>query len=115
MNFALVYLAGRFLFRIGDFFHHWYIDSSRVFFHAFISSLERLDRTLAVHVTLRHFTEPLYGDYTIVGRILGVFFRTWRVLIGAVVYLAVGMVFLAVFLLWLLVPPSLIFYALRAI
>ena len=85
-DFALGYLLHRFFYRIFDFFRHWYVDGSRVIAHTFISTLERIDRSLAVKITLQHFFEPLYKDYSIIGRILGVFFRSIRILIGGVAY-----------------------------
>lgn len=114
MNFALVYIVNRLVYRIKDFFHHWYVHASRTLGHAFISFLERLDRTFAVRITLGHFFEPLYKDYSIVGRILGVIFRSARVLIGGIVYLFFGIIFLGVYLAWLLIPPGIIFYIIYA-
>jgi hypothetical protein len=113
MDFAPVYLVARFLYRIKDFFHHWYVDGSRWWGHRFWNILARADRTLAIKITLIHFFEPLYRDYTVIGRVLGIIFRTGRILIGAVVYLVLGMLFLIIYLLWLLLPIVLIVNALR--
>jgi hypothetical protein len=113
MDFALVYLLQRFFYRFFDFFHHWYIDGSRVFAHAFISALEAADRTFAVSITLKYFFQPLYRDYTAIGRILGIVFRTGRIIIGAAVYLAIALLFAAAYLVWLAVPATVIFYAAR--
>ena len=110
MNFALVYIFERFFYRIGDFFHVWYVHASRNMAHFFISCFEWLDQTFAVKITLRHFFEPLYKDYSILGRLLGVIFRTIRVLIGFFVYLLFAALFLLIYLIWLLIPPVLIFY-----
>ena len=110
MSFSLVYLAHRVGYRLFDFFRCWYADGSRVFFHHFISFLERLDQTFAVRVTLRYFFQPLYKDYTIVGRILGVVFRSGRLAIGMSVYACVAAVFLALYAVWLLIPLIILFY-----
>ena len=115
MNFSLVYILSRFFFRIKDFFHHWYVDGSKYFFHGFISFLENLDRTLAFRMTLRHFFEPLNKDYTIMGRILGPIFRFGRAAVGLVVYACAGAVFLCVYLLWLIVPVALLALAIKPI
>lgn len=80
------------------------MHGSRKIAHYFISTLEEMDRSLAVKVTLKHFFEPLYKDYTIIGRILGVFFRSGRVLIGGVIYILFSVVALAIYLAWLLIP-----------
>lgn len=108
MNFAPVYILSRLFFRAKDFFHHWYVDASRLFFHRFISYLENLDRTLAFRMTLKHLFEPLYKDYTIMGRILGPIFRFGRVLVGFVAYVFVGAIFLIFYLVWLLLPVALL-------
>ncbi len=115
MNFAVIYVLHRLFFRIADFFHHWYVDGSRVVMHRFMSILEQLDRTFAVRVTFRYFFQPLYKDYTVVGRILGVIFRSGRMLIGGTVYLFLAAAFLVVLAAWFLLPPFLLVYAFWAV
>ncbi len=115
-SFALTYLVGRFFWRIWNFLHNWYVHGSRKIAHYFILALEEMDRGLAVKVTLQHFFEPLYKDYTIIGRILGVFFRSGRVLIGGVIYIIFATVAIVIYLVWLLIPILIgisIFYSLR--
>jgi len=111
MDFALIYLINRALYRIGDFFHHWYYDGSRNFGRTYIALLERLDQTFAVSINFRFLFQPLYKDFTIVGTILGPIFRGGRILIGLVVYFFFSIIFLALYLAWLLAPVVLIFYA----
>lgn len=112
MSFSLVYLANRFLYRLSSFFYHWYIDGTRWFAHRYIVTLEGLDETFAVHITLRHYFEPLYKDYSIVGRILGIVFRSGRILIGLTIYLFVTLVWFALYLIWLGLPVVLLTSAL---
>lgn len=111
-HFAL-YLAERFLYRVVEFFHHWYIDASRHVLHILFSLLGNLDATFAVHITARHFFEPLYKDYSPVGRIVGIVFRSLRILIGSVVYIGIGLVFLILYIAWLLTPILIIFLILK--
>jgi hypothetical protein len=111
VNFALVYLVNRVFYRIADFFHHWYIDGSRRLLHDFVSFLEKLDKTFAIKVTFKYFFQPLYKDYTVIGRILGLIFRSSRILIALFVYTFFSLIFLVVYACWLLIPPALIFYA----
>jgi hypothetical protein len=99
----------RVFFRISDLFHHWYIDGSRAILHRFVSTFETLDQTLAFRITLRYFWKPLYGDYSIVGHIFGFFFRSGRLLIGAVVYLALAAAMLALYAAWLALPFLILF------
>jgi hypothetical protein len=104
MDFAPAYLVQRFFYRFVDFFHHWYVDGSRYLGHRFLSILRNADRTIALQITLRHFFEPLYRDYSVIGRILGVIFRTGRIVIGVIVYFFLTLAFLALYLLWLAAP-----------
>lgn len=112
-RFALGYLVWRVVFRVLDFFHHWYGDASRRIAHTALSTLEGLDRTFALRMTLRHFFVPLYKDYTIVGRILGIIFRTGRTLVALAVYLVIAFIFFVLYVVWLLIPPLTIVYATR--
>ncbi len=110
MNFSLTYLVGRFFYRIYDFFHHWYADASRVFFHKLVSFLESLDYAFALKITLRYFFQPLFKDYTVIGRIIGVVFRTCRILGSLAVYFLILVVFSIVYIFWLALPVVLILY-----
>ena len=110
MDFAPAYLAQRFFYRFADFFHHWYVDGSRVIAHRLLTALEETDRSLAIRVTLRYFFQPLYRDYTVIGRILGVIFRSIRIIVGLFVYLIIIALFLLFYLAWLAVPAAIIFY-----
>jgi hypothetical protein len=110
MNIAAVYLLHRFFYRLTDFFYHWFMGGSRNISHGFISALERMDKTFAAKITLRHFFEPLYQDYSVIGRILGVIFRTIRLALAAVFYLALAIIFFAVWVVWILIPVVIIGY-----
>jgi hypothetical protein len=112
-NFSFIYLINRALYRIGDFFHHWYYDGSRNFARTYIATLERLDRTFAVSINFHFLFQPLYKDFTVVGTILGPIFRGSRVLIGFTVYAFFTVIFVALYIIWLLLPPALILYAVR--
>lgn len=114
-DFAVGYLFYRFFYRIIDFFRHWYVGGSRVIAHGFMITLEHLDQSFAVKITLLHFFEPLYKDYSAIGRVLGIIFRTFRVLIGAVIYLLITICFAIGYLAWISVPPVLLFLIVREI
>jgi hypothetical protein len=111
-DFALGYLLHRFFYRIFDFFRHWYVGGSRSIAHTFISTLENIDRSFAVKITLEHFFEPLYKDYSVVGRILGIIFRSVRVVLGGAVYAIVTILFAGAYAIWVIIPPALLFFSL---
>lgn len=106
---VVTFLFDRFFYRIGDFFHHWYYHGSRRLGHIFLAFFEKLDITLALKITLKHFFKPLYQDYTVVGRFLGLIFRLIRILIGVLIYVFFGIIFAATYALWVLVLPALFF------
>lgn len=114
MSFAPLYLLNRLFFRISDFFHHWYLDGSRAILHRFVSAFESLDQTFALRVTLRYFWKPLYGDYTIVGHIFGFFFRSGRILIAVFIYILLGLIAVALYIAWLVLPFAILFLSYRA-
>lgn len=108
MDFAPAYILKRGLFRIKEFLHHYYIDGTRFLFYKFINFLENMDRSIAFRITLKNYFVPLYRDYTFMGRILGIIFRSIRLLLGGITYLFIGIVFLLLVLFWLLVPIILV-------
>lgn len=109
--FAPIYIIQNFFLRIFDFLAHWYRDGLRKILRVFIGTLEKLDESLAFRVTLVHFFEPLYKDYSLIGRILGIIFRSGRIVIGAVVYFLVGLFFLVIAFGWAIFLPFIIFQA----
>ena len=115
MDFSFVYLAHRLLYRFLDFFHHWYVDGSRAIGRRFMETMRSVDQSLAVAITLRHFFEPLYKDYSIVGRIMGIIFRTARVLLGGIFYIFLAILFSIVYIIWLMIPIAILYYAARNI
>jgi hypothetical protein len=109
--FAPIYIIQNFFRRIFDFLIHWYRDGLRKILRVFIGTLEKLDESLAIRVTVVHFFEPLYKDYSLIGRILGIIFRSARIVVGAIVYFFVGLFFLLVATLWAIFLPFIIFQA----
>ena len=111
MDFALVYIAHRFIYRVFDFFHHWYVDGSRFFLLRFLTVFAGLEQSFAVRATFAHFFEPLYKDYSAVGRILGIPFRAGRVFIAGAFYILFAVAFAVLYVLWLLTPVLLLMLA----
>ena len=115
MNFALVYVVQRLLFRIEEFFRHWYVDGTRHFYFLLVSQLRQAEYALALRITVRHIFQPLYGDYSIVGRIVGPIFRFCRVVIGLALYFLVLAVFFVGYIIWIFIPPLILLYGFRII
>lgn len=113
MNFSAVYLVERLLYRIVEFLRHWYVRSARIYSNFILTKFERLDRRLALVVTLKNLFQPLYKDYTIIGYIIGFIFRSIRLIVASVVYLVFFSIAAVIYLIWLVIPPILFLSALR--
>lgn len=109
MSFSLVYLIQRFFYRIIQFLRHWHIGGFLAITHWTLNILERLDRVLALRITLRFLFKPLYQDYTILGYLLGFIFRSSRILIAAFVYTLVIAVSVVIYLAWAAIPIYLVY------
>ncbi|MEK7521140.1 MAG: hypothetical protein AAB560_03645 [Patescibacteria group bacterium] len=109
MSFSLVYLGYRFLYRVAEFFHRWYVRGFFVYGRAVLNVLLSLDKTLALRITLRHFGEPLYRDYTVLGYILGFVLRGLRIAVALAIYPVVLAFAGALFLVWMAIPVFIIY------
>ncbi len=112
MTELIQFLALRLRRAISSFFRHWYLDGVRAILSATLRSISELERSIAVRVTLHHFSEPLYQDWSVFGRFLGVVFRSLRILFGVFLYLFLALLSLSLILIWVVAPPLL---ALRAL
>lgn len=110
-SFALSYLVQLFLARVAGFFRHWYADGSRAFMARYRAVSGSLEQTVASREMLHLLFRPLYGDYSVVGRIIGPIFRSLRLLGGFFAHLFIALGFGVAYIAWLLVPPFLIVYA----
>lgn len=111
MIIAIRYLVTRFFYRIWQFLVHWYGHGFLLFWDKMLSLFESIDQTIALKITLRYFFEPLYRDYTTVGRILGIIFRSGRVIVGVVAYGALGIFAAALYIIWALLPLYILSHA----
>lgn len=105
---ALVYIVWRCAYRIGEFFRHWYVTSAKVYWNWVVNQFAELDYTLAWRVTARNLLKPLYGDYSVPGYVIGFFFRSFRLIVGGIVYVFVFALTLTLYIAWLLLPPFIV-------
>ncbi len=113
MDFSLVYLTNRFFHRLFEFVSNWYVSGFYRVSRGLTLILRGMDQTLAVRVTLLNLDQPLYGDYTMMGRVLGFMFRIFRLLAGFVLYGIFIVLGLFVYLFWALLPVFILLYAFR--
>ncbi len=112
MLLALRYLVTRFFYRIWQFLVHWYAHGFLLFWEKTLALFAHLDQAIALRITLRYFFEPLYRDYTTLGRVLGVVFRSGRVIVGVFAYGVLGIFAVALYVLWALLPLYILSHAL---
>ena len=112
---AFVYLGERFLYRIVEFLRHWYIKSGKIYSNFVLDKLSQIDEVFALKITWRHLFEPLFNDYSIIGHVLGFIFRALRLIIASAVYLLVFAFAISGYLIWLLIPPAIVWRFIMAL
>lgn len=108
MSFSLVYIGQRCALRIWLFFYDWYVGGARVIGGAYMRTLESLDRTWALRITLRNLLKPLYQDRSLIGVALGFIFRCARIIGAASIYGLLGLITLLMYVCWAAIPISII-------
>jgi len=68
-----------------------------------------LNNITSFTLNLKLFFVPLFGDYTILGRFLGIFYRTFRIIIGVILLSILLIVNFTLPILWYIVPFYLLF------
>lgn len=87
-------------------FHHF---PQRVIRH-FFDQIYLWDKNLRVKSNLRNLTKPLYGDYTIIGYLIALPYRVFRIFFGLLVYLLIFLFYCLFIILWVILPIYLISY-----
>jgi hypothetical protein len=98
---------------VADFFRHWYVGGAVAWIGGTIGFLERLDRRLALRVSLRYLFSPLFQQRDLIGFTLGFIFRLLRILVALVVYGAAIFFSFLLFLGWAILPAVLIYKIFR--
>lgn len=104
--FSYLFLRG--IQAIERFLSHWYILVFYAYWGYVTRSLLALDRYFAFRVTLLNIFNPLYQDYSFLGYVLGIFFRSILLFFGGIVYAVILIVALAIYFVWVSIPPILV-------
>lgn len=86
------------------FFYFWYVGGTRDFLRRAVEILRTVEREAGVRINLRLITQPIFGDYSKMGRLVGPFFRLGRVLVGALLCFLTALGILLIFLVRLALP-----------
>lgn len=98
-------LPERFARGIIKFFYFWYAQSSKDFWNKEIEFLKGVERDIGVIINLKLITQPIFSDYTYMGRFLGPIFRLCRVIIGLIIMAVSIAAVIIVYLFWIILPP----------
>ncbi len=80
----------------------------KIFGIGFFNFLRMLDRSVGLIGNLQNWTSPLYGDYSLIGVVVGPILRTLRIFFGLAFYMAIAVFSLAVYLFWIILPIAVI-------
>lgn len=100
-----VNLPINFIKEIINFFSFWYLQSSKNFWRKEISFIKQIERDLGMIVNLKLIYQPIFGDYSYMGRVIGPVFRISRVLIGLLIILTSIIIVVTIYLIWIILPP----------
>lgn len=86
------------------FAYNWYIEDSKNFWNGVLKFIKTMDRDFGVVANIYNWANPLYGDYSYIGRAVGPLFRTLRIFTGVLVYAAVALFAVFLYVFWLVLP-----------
>jgi hypothetical protein len=90
---------------IFNFFYFWYFSSSKSFWRKEISFMKGIERDIGVFINLKLLFQPIFGDYSYMGRVIGPIFRLGRVLLGFIIMAISIIVILIIYTIWIILPP----------
>jgi len=108
---VIAYLFWQFLRRWLVFFRRWYYEASLSWWLRVLEKIRALERIFAVKINARLWFQPLYGDYSAVGRVFGPIFRTGRILAGLGLYFFIFYLASILWISWLSLLPFIIYKA----
>ncbi|MCK5490841.1 MAG: hypothetical protein KAI67_03285 [Candidatus Pacebacteria bacterium] len=88
-----------------NFLYIWYVSSSRDFWHKEIGFAKGIENEMGAFINLKLLFQPIYGDYSYIGRVIGPIFRFGRVLVGFFMMLISIVVVVVIYLIWIILPP----------
>ena len=87
------------------FWTYWYVQSAARFYRGCLAAIGSVEDEVAVVDTARNIGKPLFQDYSRQGRVLGVAFRSVRIVGGVLAFGFVIIGYGLLYLAWLALPP----------
>ena len=94
---------------IKRFFYLWYITESKNFWRKELAFLRQVERDIGVRINMKLWLQPIYGDYSYEGQVIGPIFRTFRIFIGLGIEAVSVIAIVGFYLIWLIIPPLVFF------
>jgi len=88
-----------------NFFYIWYVKGSESFWNKEISFIKGVESDIGVLINLRLLFQPIFGDDSYMGRVIGPIFRMGRVFVGSVIVLVSIITAIIIYLIWIITPP----------
>ncbi len=79
-------------------------DGTKAIYNYWLSTAQTFEAEIAVVITAKNITKPLYQDYTREGRLIGFVIRLGRIAAGIIIQLAIAAAFLLVAVVWVALP-----------
>jgi|GEM_PF-3528200 len=86
------------------FFRFWYVESFPKAWAYYLKTIGSFESQIAVESTWHNMGKPLFQDYTFQGKIIGFFFRIFRILLGLILYFFIACLALIAYILWIILP-----------
>lgn len=89
---------------IYGFFNFWYIRGAKDFLQRKWVFFRNLEQDMGILINLRMLFQPIYGDYTFAGRLIGPVFRLLRVSLGLALLFFCAILIVLIFAIRLMLP-----------
>jgi len=90
---------------IADFLLFWYVQGSKDFWRREIKMVKGVERDIGILINLKLIFQPIYSDYSLIGKLIGPIFRLGRVFLGCLFVVFLSGLIIVCYALWLLLPP----------
>lgn len=90
---------------ISDFMFFWYVRGSQDFGHREINMIKGVERDIGIFINLKLLFQPIYSDYSLIGKLIGPILRLCRVFFGCLLVIFLSVLIVVCYALWLLLPP----------
>lgn len=110
---VLIYFFKKIGFYIQDFARTYFLNGHSFLLKTYQYLFTKIEYRTGLIVNVRYFTIPLWQEYSIPAYLLSIPFRTFKIIIGAIILLLFTLIFALIYLCWALFPFYLIFKTIK--